>query len=86
MIENDIEYLLFVEHEEDMANYTHLRKVIPDLVKLVEQHKESAVKAYQAQAIERIATTLRGQVADAVLAEHKIYSEEVEREKSIYSW
>jgi hypothetical protein len=68
-VENSIEYLLFVEHEEDMKNYTHLKPLIGELVKLCVVHADKAVVEYQHEITLKIAEAMKGQVQEIVFGQ-----------------
>ena len=70
MIENDIYNLLFVEHEEDMKNFTHLQPIVKELAELMERHAEAAVRQYQMEIIPTIAQHLQDEVGTLVMG-HK---------------
>lgn len=69
-IVNRIEYLLFVEHEEDMKGYTHLRPIIQELAHMSARVAEDAVAAFQREMTYRIAKRVQSvvskDVADAI--------------------
>jgi len=68
-VENDIEYLLFVDHAESMEGYTHLKPIISEIAKLVQIHADSAVEQYQNDIIPTIAARLQDEVATIVFGE-----------------
>lgn len=41
-LKQDIEYLLFIEHEEDMKNYTHLQPYIDKIVDIAVRHAKQS--------------------------------------------
>lgn len=58
-IENEIEYLLFVENGEDMKGYTHLQPLIEEVAKRVISIADRAVAEFQRDMTSRIAKHLR---------------------------
>ena len=58
-IENEIEYLLFVDHAEDMANYTHLQPLVHEVAKTVISIADRAVAEFQRDMTSRIARHLQ---------------------------
>ena len=68
-IENEIEYLLFVEHEEDMKSYTHLRPLIAEIAKMCVSHADRAVSAYQRDITINLAEDLQGKIQEIVFGQ-----------------
>jgi len=66
-IVNDIEYLLFVEHEEDMKNYQHLKPIVNDLAALVELVSKKAVIDSQFEMTQRIVERVKETIGDIVI-------------------
>ncbi len=77
-IESEIEYLLFVEHEEDMASYTHLQPFIAEIAQLCVRHADSAVTAYQRNISIKLAENLKDKVQEIVFGQ-KIVTRENRR-------
>lgn len=65
-VEQQIEYLLFVEHSEDMGGYTHLRKIIPEVSKLVIHIADRAVAEFQRDMTYRIAKNLQETIGENI--------------------
>ena len=68
-IENDLEYLLFVEHGEDMVNYTHLRPLIQEMAKVVVQHSDRAVRDFQRDMTYRLASRFKNEAGAMIFGE-----------------
>lgn len=68
-IENDIEHLLFVDHEEDMKNYTHLKPLIAELAKLTVVHADAAIRNYQQEITMNLAEELKGNIQQIVFGQ-----------------
>jgi hypothetical protein len=65
-IENEIEYLLFVEHEEAMKDYTHLRPFIAEIAKICVNNADRAVAEYQRDITIKLAENLKDKVQEIV--------------------
>lgn len=65
-IENELEYLLFVEHEEDMKGYTHLLPILSEVAKLVVHISDRAVAEFQRDMTHRIAKNLQGTIGENI--------------------
>jgi len=65
-IENDFDYLLFVEHEEDMANYTHLQPLVKEIAKLTVQIADRAVAEFQHDMTRKIAIQLQEKIGNEI--------------------
>ena len=68
-IENEIEHLLFVEHEEDMQSYTHLRPFIAEIAKMCVNYADSAVSAYQQDITIKLSENLKDKVQEIVFGQ-----------------
>lgn len=66
---SDIEYLLFVDLEEEMENYSHLKPVVDKIADLFEVHAKSAVEECRRQMTRDIAERLREEVVNIVYKE-----------------
>lgn len=64
---NDIEYLLFVDHEEDMKNFQHLKPIVTDLMRLVVKFSNKAVGEWQREMTERVACELKEAIGGIVV-------------------
>jgi hypothetical protein len=77
-IEQSLDYLLFVEHEEDMKGYTHLRPLLKEIAeKVVIRYVDQAVAEYQRDITTKIATHLRDEV------EGIVFDERIETQKTV---
>lgn len=90
-LENDIEYLFFVEHEEDMKNYTHLKALIPEITRLFVLHSDRVIAQYQQDITLKIAEKLKNEVDSMVFGERIITHDKKEVElapvqESEYDW
>lgn len=67
-IENDIEYLLFVDHEDmfPMSEYTKMQPIIEKLAKLVVIHADDAARAMQRELLFNIGRHLEKEVGNVV--------------------
>lgn len=67
-IENDIEYLLFVDNEKlfPMSEYTKLQPIIEDLAKLVVVYADAAARKMQDNVIHSVANHLKSEVGNVV--------------------
>jgi hypothetical protein len=65
-IENELEYLLFVDHEESMESYTHLRPILKEVAELVIHISDRAVRDFQRDMTYRVAEHLKANVANVV--------------------
>ncbi len=67
-LENDIEYLLFVDNEGlfPMTEYIKLQPVIQDLAKLILVHADDAARKTQDEVVRNIAIHLKEEVRNVV--------------------
>lgn len=67
-IENDIEYLLFVDNEKlfPMSEYTKLLPVVAELAKLVTTHADAAAEKMQRETVDNVARHLKNEVTNIV--------------------
>ena len=68
-IENEIDYLLFVEHEENMKSYTHLKPLVAEIAKMCVCHADRAVAAYQRDITLQLAEELQTKVQEIVFGQ-----------------
>lgn len=65
-IENELEYLLFVEHSESMEGYTHLQPLIEEVAKRVIVIADRAVEEFQRDMTNRIAKHLQDTIGKEI--------------------
>lgn len=99
VLENDIEYLLFVDNEElfPMTEYTKLLPVVEGLAKLIMVHADSVARKVHDETVSNIANHLTQEVGNVVhrskiptvetlvVTESKV-AVPVEDDKAHYDW
>jgi hypothetical protein len=67
-IENDIEYLLFVDNEVlfPMADYLKLQPIVADLAKLILVHADAAASKMQDEVVRNVAVHFKEEAARVV--------------------
>lgn len=80
-IVNDIDYLLFIDHEEDMAHYTHLKPIIEELAKLVVRNIDYAIRDFQNDMTFRIAKHLQESIGEQI--GNVVYETKVDLHKKV---
>lgn len=61
-IVGQLEYFLFIDHEEDMKGYSHLRPLLKELAQLVIRISDGAVAEFQRDMTRRIAENLQDSI------------------------
>lgn len=68
-IEQELEHLIFVEHEEDMASYTHLRPLIKEMAKLMVRQSDRAIVAFQNDMTYRLAKEFESSIGAMIFGQ-----------------
>lgn len=66
-IEQEIDYLLFVDHEQDMKDFTRLRPVVRELAELFVRVSDRAFEEYERNMKLEIAKQLQDSVGGIIL-------------------
>lgn len=80
-IENELEYLLFVEHGESMEGYTHLQPLIEEVAKRVVTIADRAVAEFQRDMTSRIAKHLQETIGTEIA--NIVYDAQVNTQKKV---
>ena len=68
-LEQELEHLIFVEHEESMEEYTHLKPLVEDIVKLMVRKADQAVVAFQHDMTHRLVGEFSSSISEMILGQ-----------------
>lgn len=78
LLQNDLELIIFGDHEFPMEHYRAFQSILPDMVDLIITHADAAVRVNQENLVYRIGKHLQEEVGNVVYGAQPPLQEEVE--------